>query len=228
MCSAARSAGAASESAPASGAESSAETPDAAAARLPPTLDARRRGARQSKMPVPRNYSDNYLSGMDPDPKRNVAVECFQIDTTRFAATYVMLILIVYGAIHGSGYTSEQSLSATNVAHALVTFVFFHWAKGSPDTHAQGDYDDLTVWEQLDGGASWSATKKVFLIVPTLVLLAYLNAADFSRQALTIHVPIYALLCILPKLPGMHRVRILGINRTVGFESFDDETKKGS
>ena len=71
-------------------------------------------------MPVPRNYSDNYLSGMDPDPKRNVAVECFQIDTTRFAATYVMLILIVYGAIHGSGYTSEQSLSATNVAHALV------------------------------------------------------------------------------------------------------------
>ena len=179
-------------------------------------------------MPVPRNYSDNYLSGMDPDPKRNVAVECFQIDTTRFAATYVMLILIVYGAIHGSGYTSEQSLSATNVAHALVTFVFFHWAKGSPDTHAQGDYDDLTVWEQLDGGASWSATKKVFLIVPTLVLLAYLNAADFSRHALAVHVPVYALLCILPKLPGMHRVRILGINRTVGFESFDDEAKKGS
>jgi hypothetical protein len=205
-----------------------AETPDAAAARQPPTLDARRRGARRRKMPVPRNYSDNYLSGMDPDPKRNVAVECFQIDTTRFATTYIVLILIVYGAIHGSGYTSEQSLSATNVAHALVTFVFFHWAKGSPDTHAQGDYDDLTVWEQLDGGASWSATKKVFLIVPTLVLLAYLNAADFSRQALTIHVPIYALLCILPKLPGMHRVRILGINRTVGFESFDDETKKGS
>jgi hypothetical protein len=206
-----------------------AETPDAAAARQPPTLDARRRNTRQRKMPVPRNYSDNYLSGMDPDPKRNVAVECFQIDTTRFATTYIVLILIVYGAIHGSGYTSEQSLSATNVAHALVTFVFFHWAKGSPDTHAQGDYDDLTVWEQLDGGASWSATKKVFLIVPTLVLLAYLNAADFSRQALTIHVPIYALLCILPKLPGMHRVRILGINRTVGFdESFDDEAKKGS
>ena len=180
-------------------------------------------------MPVPRNYSDNYLSGMDPDPKRNVAVECFQIDTTRFATTYIVLILIVYGAIHGSGYTSEQSLSATNVAHALVTFVFFHWAKGSPDTHAQGDYDDLTVWEQLDGGASWSATKKVFLIVPTLVLLAYLNAADFSRHALAVHVPIYALLCILPKLPGMHRVRILGINRTVGFdESFDDEAKKGS
>ncbi|CAH0378192.1 unnamed protein product [Pelagomonas calceolata] len=146
-------------------------------------------------MPVPRNYSDNYLSGMDPDPKRNVAVECFQIDTTRFAATYVMLILIVYGAIHGSGYTSEQSLSATN-----------------------GDYDDLTVWEQLDGGASWSATKKVFLIVPTLVLLAYLNAADFSRQATDrpYPSPSRALLCILPKLPGMHGVRILGINRTVG------------
>ena len=86
----------------------------------------------------------------------------------------------------------------------------------------------LLIGDAMVGGASWSATKKVFLIVPTLVLLAYLNAADFSRQALTIHVPIYALLCILPKLPGMHRVRILGINRTVGFdESFDDEAKKG-
>lgn len=176
-------------------------------------------------MPLLRNYSDNYLSGMDPNPKHNVAVECFSIDTTRFATIYVMLVLIVFFAISGSGYTSAQSLSATHIAHALVTFVFFHWAKGSPDTHAQGEYDDMTVWEQLDGGASWSATKKVFLIVPTLVLLAQLNAADFSRNALTLHVPIYALLCILPKLPGMHKVRILGINRTVGFDSFDDETK---
>ena len=181
-------------------------------------------------MPVPRNYSDNYLSGMDPDPKRNVAVECFQIDTTRFATTYIVLILIVYGAIHGSGYTSEQSLSATNVAHALVTFVFFHWAKGSPDTHAQGDYDDLTVWEQLDGGASWSATKKVFLIVPTLVLLAYLNAADFSRQALTIHVPIYAAAPLHPPQTAWNASRADPRHQPDGGlrRVDDDEAKKGS
>ena len=53
--------------------------------------------------------------------------------------------------------------------------------------------------------------------MPTLVLLAYLNAADFSRQALTMTSHL-ALLCILPKLPGMP-VRILGINRTVGLTS---------
>ena len=54
-------------------------------------------------MPLLRNYSDNYLSGMDPNPKHNVAVECFSIDTTRFATIYVMLVLIVFFAISGSG-----------------------------------------------------------------------------------------------------------------------------
>ena len=177
-------------------------------------------------MPVPRNYSDNYLSGMDPDPKRNVAVECFQIDTTRFAATYVMLILIVYGAIHGSGYTSEQSLSATNVAHALVTFVFFHWAKGSPDTHAQGAWNGLTVWEQLDDASVFeSPTKKIFLAVPTFMLLAQLNAAGFAKHDIAVNLPVYALFCVLPKLPLLHGVRLFGINRTVGIDDVVDAKK---
>ena len=136
---------------------------------------------------------------MDPDPKRNVAVECFQIDTT------------VRHDVHRAHFDRLRRDPRLRVHERAVPvgderrprardLRLLPLGQGEPDTHAQGDYDDLTVWEQLDGGASWSATKKVFLIVPTLVLLAYLNAADFSRQALTIHVPIYALLCILPKL----------------------------
>ena len=66
-----------------------------------PAAHARRStGARRRRCPS-RNYSDNYLSGMDPDPKRNVAVEV-QIDTT--VRHVHVLILIVYGAIHGSAH----------------------------------------------------------------------------------------------------------------------------
>ena len=47
--------------------------------------------------------------------------------------------------VYGLGFNMAEALSAGNVLHAVVTFIFFHWAKGSPDTHAQGDYDDLTA-----------------------------------------------------------------------------------
>ena len=138
---------------------------------------------------------------------------------------------IFYGTVHGSGYTTAESLAVTSWAHAFVTFFLLHWAKGSPDTHTQGVFDGLTVWEQIDGGRTWSPTKKIFLFVPTLVLLLQLNAASFDRSALALNLPIYALFCVLPKLPFMHGVRLFGVNRTVGIDDGEldiSPAKKGS
>ena len=133
----------------------------------------------------------------------------------------MILIALAYGAINGAGYDAATALSATHVAHAILTFVFFHWAKGSPDTFAQGSFDELTVWEQLDGGRAWSPTKRLFVAVPTLLLLLQLNAARFAVGDMLVHVPLYCALCLLPKLPMMHRVRVLGINRTIMSEDID-------
>ena len=165
-----------------------------------------------------RTYSEKYINPDDGDARANRAVSCFRFDSTRFALCYVLFVLIFYGVVHGSGYSTAESLAVTSWAHAAVTFVLLHWAKGSPDTHAQGVFDGLTVWEQMDGGRSWSPTKHVFLFVPTLVLLAQLNARNFDRGALVLNLPIYALFCVLPKLPAMHGVRLFGVNRTVGID----------
>ena len=173
-----------------------------------------------------RSYSDHYFGGDKVDPARNVAVDCFQFDSTRFVVTYVLILLVVYGAIHGSGYSTAESLSAANCAHAFITFFFFHWAKGSPDTHAQGAWNGLTVWEQLDDASVFeSPTKKIFLAVPMFMLLAQLNAAGFAKHDIAVNLPVYALFCVLPKLPLLHGVRLFGINRTVGIDDVVDAKK---
>mmetsp|Transcript_8471 Transcript_8471/g.25478 ORF Transcript_8471/g.25478 Transcript_8471/m.25478 type:complete len:186 (-) Transcript_8471:41-598(-) len=175
-----------------------------------------------------KSYSSNYIDGDEPNESLNVAVECFRFDTTRFVATYVIFVSCACAVVYGLGFNMAEALSAGNVLHAVVTFIFFHWAKGSPDTHAQGDYDDLTVWEQLEGGASWSPTKRIFLVVPTLLLLWQLNAAGFAQRDLVVNVPVYCLLCVVPKLPVMHSVRLFGINRTPGFDGIDIDTPGNS
>jgi hypothetical protein len=45
----------------------------------------------------------------------------------------------------------------------------FHWLKGSPDEFSQGEYNGLTLWEQIDGGIPWTQAKKVFFLVPTIL-----------------------------------------------------------
>jgi hypothetical protein len=33
--------------------------------------------------------------------------------------------------------------------------------QGSPDEFSQGEFNGLTLWEQLDGGEAWTSTKCV-------------------------------------------------------------------
>merc|ERR1739848_43288 len=59
--------------------------------------------------------------------------------------------------------------------HFVITFYLFHWHKGSPIVQDHGDYDDLTFWEQMDGGMEHTATKKFFTAMPVIVYLCVLQ-----------------------------------------------------
>jgi len=50
-----------------------------------------------------------------------------------------------------------------------ITFYFFHWVKGSPDEFSQGEYNGLTLFEQIDSGIPWTSTKKLFMLYPTVL-----------------------------------------------------------
>lgn len=44
---------------------------------------------------------------------------------------------------------------------------------------------------------------------------------NYNLKYLAVNVPVYILLGILPKIPSMHRVRLLGINSTPGIDDHD-------
>lgn len=55
-----------------------------------------------------------------------------------------------------------------------VTYVAFHFVKGTPFDQDQGAYASQTYWEQLDYGKQYTATRKFYTAVP-IVLCVYSN-----------------------------------------------------
>jgi hypothetical protein len=46
----------------------------------------------------------------------------------------------------------------------------FHWLQGTPTLDDnQGAYDGLTVWEQIDDGVQFTATRKFLMAVPIIL-----------------------------------------------------------
>ncbi len=54
-------------------------------------------------------------------------------------------------------------------ASPQVSFLAFHQSKGTPIWGDQGLYNDVTFWEQIDGGRPWTPARKVLLIVPLVL-----------------------------------------------------------
>jgi ORMDL family len=63
----------------------------------------------------------------------------------------------------------EAQWTALSVAHGILTFIAFHWNRGSPMWEDQGAHIDWTVWEQIDNGVPWTETRKFLMVVPILL-----------------------------------------------------------
>ncbi|CAM9900728.1 unnamed protein product, partial [Chrysoparadoxa australica] len=130
--------------------------------------------------------------------------------------SYVFVVSVIGVVLFTSQLMSLADAATTlNIAHGLVTFIFFHWIKGSPDEFSQGEWNGLTFWEQLDAGIAWTPIKKYLIIVPCILCLISLGVSNYSMTYVFINVPVCVIL-IVAKMPGMHRVRIMSINATPG------------
>ena len=100
----------------------------------------------------------------------------------------------------------------THIAHGIVTYCLFHWAKGSSVEMDQGAYDHMTFWEQLDGEVLHTSNRKFLLAMPVVLFLLATHGTDYKRQPLLINLVTLSVM-VLAKLPLLHGVRILGINK---------------
>lgn len=116
----------------------------------------------------------------------------------------------------------EWEWSAVCLIHLVLTFLTFHWNKGtgmgmcSPGNGVGmaglfRDYDELTFWEQLEDGKQYTATRKFFTLVPLFMCLAACWEADWAPRPIWFNVFVLAF-TLIPKLPVMHGIRLLGMN----------------
>lgn len=164
-----------------------------------------------------RSYSDIFVPGTSEyDMFKNKNVDWMSGPFVKVC--YVLFLLISWGLLHISEFFSFQdSWTVANMLHGVITFILLHWIKGCPDDSTQGEYNAMTLYEQIDAGVPWTSTKKFLMLVPAVLTLIACYVADYEPFYIIINSAIF-LISIIAKLPQMHRVRIFGINSTPGID----------
>ncbi|KAI8384997.1 uncharacterized protein BYT42DRAFT_564321 [Radiomyces spectabilis] len=103
----------------------------------------------------------------------------------------------------------DLSWTLTNLSFNAGQYIMFHWVTGIPFENHQGAYDGLTLWEQIDGGVQFTATRKFFVAVPILLFLLSVHYTHYDVFLFAINFSAL-LLVLIPKLPAMHLVRMFG------------------
>eukprot|EP00123_Amoebidium_parasiticum_P010552 comp20180_c0_seq1/m.25025 comp20180_c0_seq1/g.25025 ORF comp20180_c0_seq1/g.25025 comp20180_c0_seq1/m.25025 type:complete len:168 (-) comp20180_c0_seq1:104-607(-) len=148
--------------------------------------------------------SQNDLLGPLPNPN---------ITVFEHPASYVVcILLILLGRLVAGCFTSDVGTAwfFTNTGHNIVTYIIFHYLKGTPFDQDQGKYARLTYWEQLDYGEQYTTVRKFYTLVPmVLFLIANHYCTGFQWWCQVVQFAII----LIGKSPAMHKVRIFGIGR---------------
>lgn len=84
---------------------------------------------------------------------------------------------------------------------------------GSPFTdQCEGEWDGLTLWEQIDNGQQFTPTKKYLTALPIFMFLLSTHYTRYDSTLFMVNV-IPLMIVLIAKLPALHRVRFFGINK---------------
>jgi len=131
-----------------------------------------------------------------------------------FWAAYIFVVGFVHYVFLSLPFLdTPMAWTLTNVTHSMVMFLYLHIEKGTPfQSMSQGREREFTVWEQMDNGMQYSESKKFFTVVPIILFFLGSFYSKYDHGHFIVNV-IFLLLCIIPKLPMFHGVRLFGINK---------------
>jgi hypothetical protein len=158
--------------------------------------------------------SDSHLANLD-----NKNVEWLNYPGTW---TFYLVLIFIVKLCLSFMMSPEDTWTTTHVIHGVVSFAALHWIKGSPDEGSQGEYNSLTFWEQMDGGAAWTKNKKLFTLTETLLCFIACYRSNYNMSYIAVNFAVW-IVCIVPKVPGMHQIRLFGLNTTVGIDDVKKE-----
>jgi len=105
-------------------------------------------------------------------------------------------------------FTPSQGWTTVHTCHGIINFLVMHYISGTPtELGDQGEYFQLTWWEQLEDGVPWTTTKKSLMLICLVLFLVTAHMTQYELHHLAINLGILALV-IIPKLPQLHRVRL--------------------
>lgn len=219
----------------------------------PPTLR-----SRLNSKDIPRTYSGLYGSGGELNHQtpssdllpfelsRNRNTDWLLLNNKHslrpLLVAYIFIILFMY-MIALPFVPFQYAFTFANLLHGVITLIFLHWIKGSPNWYEQGELNAMTLWEQLSSSPdnadifkrrrrkrdvnteltfSSGPQRTVLMVAPTILCYLSCYFIDFEKLWSIINVLVW-LCCIVPKMDNMVGVRLWGINRTIGI---DDDLRK--
>jgi len=130
----------------------------------------------------------------------------------RKGAWMIHVVLIATGKVIIDaipGVTQNISWTAVNLSYLACSYLMFHWVTGIPfgsELHG-GAYDDLTLWEQIDGGAQNTPSRKWLFSVPVGLFLLSTHYTNYNPWLFAINLSAL-IFTLVPKLPIAHRQRL--------------------
>ena len=124
---------------------------------------------------------------------------------------YTLLFLTIRIIFSGMGISAAFAWTLTNWIHGVISFVCFHWIKGSPFIEDHGEFTHLTFWEQIDDQMQYTRARKFLAAFPLILFVIALDEGAWELAYVWLNLPI-TVIVMIAKLPFMHGVRIFGIN----------------
>ncbi|KAH9983533.1 ORMDL family-domain-containing protein [Russula compacta] len=161
---------------------------------------AQRRGRSSSFLKVEHVDSSNEVA-LDQAAYANINAEW----VNRKGAWMIHVVLIATGKFLIDAIPGVTK----NISWTTCSYLMFHWVTGIPfgsELHG-GAYDDLTLWEQIDGGAQNTPSKKWLFSVPVGLFLLSTHYTNYNPWLFAINLSAL-IFALVPKLPIAHRQRL--------------------
>jgi ORMDL family len=108
--------------------------------------------------------------------------------------------------------SQAHAWTLVHATHGIISFVVMHYVTGTPgELQDQGEYSNLTWWEQLDDGTEWTMARKALMTIPIVLFLITSHLTHYEVYHLAMNLAVLALV-IIPKLPQFHRVRLVSVD----------------
>eukprot|EP00545_Synedropsis_sp_CCMP1620_P013075 CAMPEP_0119016008 /NCGR_PEP_ID=MMETSP1176-20130426/11766_1 /TAXON_ID=265551 /ORGANISM="Synedropsis recta cf, Strain CCMP1620" /LENGTH=166 /DNA_ID=CAMNT_0006969333 /DNA_START=487 /DNA_END=984 /DNA_ORIENTATION=- len=134
---------------------------------------------------IPRTYSGLYGEGNDLLPfelQRNPNTEWLTNASGWLLLSTYMSVIFMCHLIILTFFEWNLAWTVTHSIHFIITMLYIHWIKGSPNFYEQGEMNGMTLWEQLESTKDTSHAKRVLMLVPTVLCYLACHFADYQQD----------------------------------------------